>query len=83
MVPSVPGNDKRLISSPPLIGVFYTGTFILTGESVTGGFNRSTVVVVQGAVRVLPKGTFSRIIILLLSKIKMNFFDAAVILKYG
>ena len=22
VVPSVPGNDKRLISSPPLIGVF-------------------------------------------------------------
>ena len=56
MVPSVPGNDKRLISSPPLIGVFYTGTFILTGESVTGGFNRSTVVVVRGAVRAFHQG---------------------------
>ena len=57
MVPSVPGNDKILISSPPLIGV-YTGTFILTGYLSTGEFNRSTVVAVQDAVRVLPKVVF-------------------------
>ena len=45
-----------LVSSPPLIGDFIT--FILTGDLATGGFNRSTVVAVQDAVRVLPKVVF-------------------------
>ena len=31
---------------------------MLTGSLVTDGFNRSTVVAVQGAIGVLPKGTF-------------------------
>ena len=48
-VPSVPGNDKRLITLSSSYRSFIT--FILTGDLATGGFNRSTVVVVQDVVR--------------------------------
>ena len=50
-VPSVPGNDKRLITLSCSYRSFDTVTFILTGDLATGGFNRSTVVVVQDVVR--------------------------------
>ena len=50
-VPSVPGNDKRLITLSSSYRSFDTGTFILTGDLATGGFNRSTVVAVQDVVK--------------------------------
>ena len=57
-VPSVPGNDKRLITLSCSYRSFDTVTFILTGDLATGGFNRSTVVAVQDVVRVLPNVAF-------------------------